>query len=311
MKVFFNLLAALSFSLFLFSCEQDDRFTGAPDPSKVNFVELPATISTTEANVVSGQQFPVTLDIAPQSFDVDVNIEVTSFLPNINKRTRKTFTIKAGETTVSGKMNAPSGDQGATLPFSQNMNLYMSAITTAPKITNDGVEPVGFAGKQYTITSNNVVLDYGDTSFGGVNSNRCVVRLDWKNPPGGGNPFNNNLNIRLKRDGNVVTVANANQTTQPIHGSTTSTSRYENLNFLSSAPDGTYVIEVFAAKLTSSTDPVDVPFRFTVRFPNEDVRAYRGVLPSMTVGAATNAVPVFQIIKSTVDGQANYEVSLI
>ncbi|MBS1535861.1 MAG: hypothetical protein JST78_12345 [Bacteroidetes bacterium] len=309
MKVFFNSLAALSFSLLLFSCEQDDRFSGAPDPSKVNFVELPATISTTEINVVSGQQFPITLDISPQTFDVDVNIEVISFLPNINKRARKTFTIKAGETTVSGKMNAPSGDQGATLPFTQNMNLYMSAITTAPKITSDGVEPIGFAGKQYSISSNTVVLGYGDSAFGGVNSNRCAVRFDWKNPPGGGNPFSNNLNIRLKRDGNVVTVAT--QSTQPINGTTTSTSRYESLNFLSSAPDGTYVVEAFAAKLTSTPDPIDVPIRFTVRYPNEDVKTFASVLTGLTVGTASDARPVFQIIKTTVDGQANYAISLL
>jgi hypothetical protein len=187
----------------------------------------------------------------------------------------------------------------------------MSAITTAPRITTDGVAPVGFAGKQYSISSNTVVLGYGDSTFGGVNSNRCAVRFDWKNPPGGGNPVNNNLNLRLKRDGGVVTVAGSNQTTQPIHGTTTSTSRYESLNFLSSAPDGTYVVEAYAAKLTSTSDPIDVPFRFTVRYPNEDVKAYTGVLTGLTVGTASDARPVFQIIKTTVVGQANYTISLL
>ena len=312
MKTINRFLIVLTFSILLFSCQQDDVFTGAPDPATVQFETLPGTVSTSETRVVSSQEFPVTVDIAPKTFDVDVVIEVTAFLTNINKRARRTFTIKAGQTSVTGKMVAPSGDQGSVvLPFNQELKLYLSAINTAPLVTSDGVAPLGFEGKQYTMGSNVLSLDYGDSTFGGVNANRCAIRFDWANPPVGGNPVNNNLNLRLKRDGVVTTVSPNSSTSSPIYGTTVSTSRYEAINFLSIAPDGTYTLEVFAAKLTSATDPVDVPFRFTVRFPNESVRTFGGILPGLTVGTAATAIPKLQVVKSTDADGAHYDVTLL
>lgn len=297
MKIINKILIVMTIAFMQFSCDEGEVFTGAPDSSKLQFETLQGTIATSENSVVSGQQFPITVSI-PQSFDVDVNIEVIAFLSNINKRTRRTFTILAGETSVDGIMTAPSGDQGSViLPFSQELTVYMSAINSKPAITSDGVAPLGFAGKQYTITSNTLTLDYGDSVFGGVNSNRLAIRLDWANPPANSNPVFNNLNLRLKLDGNVITVFPNAQTTMPIHGTTTSSARYESLNFLSTAIDGTYTVEIFAAKLTSSTSPVDVPYRFTVRFPDESVRTFSGTLLGMTVGTAATAIPKLQIVK--------------
>jgi hypothetical protein len=307
MKKINILFVVLMLSILQYSCEKDDVFTGAPDPSILDFVTLTGAITTPENAVVSGQSFPITIDIAPQTFDVDVNIEVTSFLPNINKRTRKTFTIKAGDTTVDGKMNAPSGDQASTvLPFNQNMEVYMSAINSTPVADENGQAPLGFAGKQYTIQSNKLNLDYGDSAFGGINSNRCSIRFDWKNPPGGGNPAANNLNLVLKKNGSVVVVSPNSQTTQPVHGTTVSTSRYEAINFLSTADEGTYVFEIFAQKLISTPNPSDVPFRFTVRFPDERVQTFSSVINGISVGAAATSVPKFQVVKST-DGNGNPE----
>ncbi len=305
-----NILLIFAFSLLQISCEEDDVFTGQPDPAVLEFITLTGSVASTDDAVVSAQPFSVTVTI-PQTFDVDVNVEVTAFLPNINKRSRKVFTIEAGETSIEGKMNAPGADQGqTTLPFNQNMEVYLSAITTTPVITADGLVPSGFAGKQYRITSNKLNLDYGDSAFGGVNANRLSVRLDWKNPAGGGIPNNNNLNIVLKRDGVVTAVSPSSQTTLPIHGTTVSTGRYEFVNFLSTAIDGTYVFEVFAQKLVSP-GPIDIPFRFTVRFPDETVKTFSRIWTGVNVGTAATAVPKFQVIKSTVDGQANYVVSVL
>ena len=312
MKTLNKFIIILTLAFLQFSCSEGEVFTGVPDPAKLQFESLPATISTSESSVVSSQPFPITLSIAPKTFDVDVSIEVTAFLPNINKRARKTFIIKAGDMSVDGSMTSPSADQGSViLPFNQELKLYMSAINSKPPITVEGIAPFGFAGKQYTISSNVISMDYGDSGFGGANSNRLAIRFDFANPPFNGNPFFNNLNLRVKRDGVVITIAGNGQTTMPIYGTTISSSRYEAINFLSNALDGTYTLEVFAAQLTSATDPVDVPYRFTVRFPDESLRTFGGTLTGLTVGTAATAVPKLQIVKTTFNGQAQYAVSAL
>jgi hypothetical protein len=74
----------------------------------------------------------------------------------------------------------------------------------------------------------------------------------------------------------------------------------------------TYVIEVFAKTLggNSTTAPaVDMPYKFSIRFPDETSKVYSGVLPGLTIGTAANAVPKLQIVKTTTAGVSSYVIT--
>jgi hypothetical protein len=305
MKIKYKIFLLLVSSLFVNSCDKGDVFTGSPVNSNVEFVTLNGTVSTPDAFVVGSQDLPITVTI-PQAFDVDVNVQVTAFVPNINRKSTKTVLFHAGLTTVDSTIKLPAGDS-TELPFDLNLQLYLTGITTAP--TTDITIPSGFKGKQYIMTSNIVDLNYGDSPLGATNSKRCAIRFDYPDfikattPP---IPTSyNNLNIRLKKDG-VVTPVSGNST-QPINGTTTSPIRGEAVNFLDTATDGTYTIEVFAVKLITS--PVDLPYRFTIRFPENTSKIIRGVLPALTLGTVSTAIPKLKIERTTTVTGVKYEVT--
>jgi len=314
MKILNKIFALLLLSVCVMSCDDEGEvFSGSPAGTNVKFETIVATVATSETNVVAGQSFPITLTI-PNAFPVDVSIEVVAFLPNSNKRSRKYVIIKAGETQKEDTMNAPNADTGAILPFNLTVNLYLNAIANA-----FGEEIRGFSGVQYSLTSNVIELGYGDSSIVTANSNRFGVRLDWPGPYGTGTNVND-LNIRVIRaDNSVVTVATPTATTQPIHGSpfyaTSSVpsqfnsqfARYETVNFLSTAPNDVYTIEIYATKLV--TTPTSLPYRFTIRFPDEKTKVFAGVLENLVVTPASGGVAKLRITKTTVDGIARYEVT--
>ncbi|GEP49351.1 hypothetical protein FNO01nite_00230 [Flavobacterium noncentrifugens] len=295
MKTLFKSILFIAVWASFISCEEGEVFTGEPDASKVEFVTLQGQIATTETAVVASQRFPVTITI-PQSFPVDVSVEATSFLPNINRRARKTFLIKAGQTVLNDFMVTPGAEGAQTfLPFNSNIQVYLSAITSS-----GDAEIPGFAGKQYALTSNVLNLDFGETPLGGINPIRSVIRFDWENPNVGSSSYNN-LNIRLKRaDGTVVTVSANSNAANFIYGTTTQTARYETLNFLNGAEDGVYIVEVWAARLIS--DPVNLPYRFAIRFPDQTSKVISGVIPNLSLGTVATAFPLLQITKSTPAG---------
>lgn len=301
MKILYKIFVVAVLGVSLSACDKGDIFTGSPVGTNVQFENLVGTVSTDATSVVASQSFPVTVTL-PKTFAVDVSVEVISFLPNTNKRSRKYFIIKAGETSKTDLMSTPNAEQGYTLPFNLTMQLYLSAITTAPE-----VDPKGFAGKQYSLSSNTVVLDYGDSSIVAVNSNRCGVRLDWQGPYSS-IPVVNDLNLRIKRgDGSVVTVAPNSQNTMPIYGTTVGTSRYETINFLSTAADDDYTFEVYAKKLVNT--PSNLPYRFTVRFPNETTQVFSGILNDLVVTPNTGAVAKLKVTKTTLSDGAHYTVT--
>lgn len=288
MKVYFKIFLFLAVSNFCISCETDPKFSGSPVDSSVEFATIIGTVSTTEAGVVSSQKFPITFTL-PQTFNVDVLVEVIAFLPTTNKRTRQSFIVPAGQTTANVFITAPSRDS-SILIFNLNLQVYLSSITTAPSVI-----PKGFAGKQYSLTSNFVNLDYGDTAFTASNPNRCGIFFDWKGPYDSAPVAdNNNLNLVLKRLGVTIPVVG---TVNPINGSVTSNDRYETINFLNTAPDGEYIIEVWAFKL--GITPTNLPYRFTVRFPDDSVKTFTGILNNLAVGTVASSIPRLKVIKST------------
>lgn len=297
--LFKKLILAITVTIFV-SCETGDKFTGSPVGTSVEFVTLKGVVSSTETSVGPNQRFPVTFTL-PQAFDVDVLVEIIAFLPSTNKRTRKSFMVAKGQTVTTVLVTSPGSDSPTILPFNLNLEVYLSSISS---IASENY-PSGFVGKQYSLTSNTINFDYGDTRFAAVNSNRCGIVFDWKDANGSNN---NDLDLVLKKNSVIVPVL-VIPPTSPINGTTTSSGRYEQINFLSTAPDGEYIIGYYAKKLV--TIPSELPYRITVLFPNELQKTYSGVLSNLTLGTASSSIPKLKIIKSTVNSIAQYDVTLL
>jgi hypothetical protein len=300
MKTSYKFLVLLGTALFFSSCDEGDVFTGSPVGTNVQFETIQGTITTTETHAVSGEIIPITVSI-PNAFPFEVKVQAMAFLPNTNKRTTKTVLIPAGATSADSTMQVPGAEQ-SDLPFHMNLELSLVAITTG-----DEVLPTGFAGKQYKLTSDKVVLDFGDSSLPALNANRLIVKFDFEFP-NNGNPSSNNLNLSFKKNGVITAIGNSSATSAPVFGTLTASARYETVNFNNAvAEDGTYTLSAFAQKLKST--PSDVDYRFVVRFPNDVSKVYSGTLTGLTVGNAASAIPVLQIVKSTIDGVAHYDVT--
>ena len=208
------------------------------------------------------------------------------------------------------QVTAPSSGT-YNIPYKKyTAQVFLTAINTAPNVV-----PAGFVGKLYTMTSNKLVLDYGDSLNGipAANAGRLGIRFDSEGPYGANA---NNLDLVFLKNGLAITPASdfgaASQTTRPYFGTRTNTGREENININSTVADNaTYTINIFAKNLILS--PVNMPYRFMVRFPDEKVRVYAGVLNGLTVGTPATAIPVLQIIKTTppVNGvpTADYQVT--
>ena len=304
MKISYKFFLLLATALFISSCDEDDVFTGSPVGTNVQFETLHGTITTTETAVVSSQVIPITVTI-PRSFPVETKVQAMAFIPQTNKRTTKTVMIPAGALSASSTMTVPGAEQ-SDLPFHLNLELSLIAIATG-----DDVLPSGFAGKQYSLTSDKVILDFGDSAMPALNSSRFILRFDWEFPPNGSPVIGtNNLNLVLKKGGIPVTVtANTNN---PIFGTVnnnaSSNIRYKTINFSNAlADDATYTVEVFANRLIAS--PSDIDYRFLMRFPDDATKVYAGTLTGLTVTPASGAIAKLQIVKTTVGGIANYVVT--
>jgi len=262
------ILIGIVASFAMISCEEDDVFTGSPEGSNLNFITLRGTITTPETDVVAGQQFPVTISLGDNletpdadllTFPVDVTVEAISFLPNLNKRARKSFVIPAGQNSIEGTMPAPSGDATTDLPFEFDLEVYLSAIATAPNDDNTR----GFEGKQYSIVSDTIILGYGDTPLAAINSKRLGIRFDYLGPYGA---TGNNLNIVLKKNGAVMPSQSSAQgvssgTSRPITGTLTNTGRYESINFLDAKQE---------LKLSNVTRADSIAGVYTVKAPSSN-----------------------------------------
>lgn len=302
MKYSKKLLILIVPVILLFSCEkEDDVFTGSPVDSNVSFETLTGTISTNETITVAGQKIPVTITL-PQAFEDSVSVQVTSFLPSTNKRITTSVIIPEGETSITEEISAPPVDN-SDLPYVVEAQYFLSGISTAPN-----VKPVGFAGKQYSLVSNLLKVDFGDTTMPGPNANKLSIRFDYELPKYRSSVSSfNSIKVVLKRlDGTTVTT-NANPSTPINLTSQGPDQRYATLVFLSSAPDNTYILNVYAKTLIDS--PSNIGYRFAVRYPDEIGKVLFGNFSNLTVGTAATAFPKLQIVKTTVNGNANYVVT--
>jgi hypothetical protein len=262
LSAFIIVVATILFSSV--SCEKDDAFLGSPVGSDLDFITLQGSITTVETDVVASQSFPVTISLGDNletpeadllTFPVDVNVEAIAFLPNLNKRARRSFVIPAGQNSIESTMTAPSGDATTTIPFDFEMQLYLSAITTGQDVLIRG-----FEGKQYSIVSDTLTLGFGDTALGGLNAKRCVVRFDFEGPYSGSSTGGfNNLDIVFKKNGVISKVSSNGSTTRPIYGTTVNAARYETINFLDEAQE---------YKISNLTRADSIAGIYTIKSPN-------------------------------------------
>lgn len=218
---FFLMLSIIGLSV---SCAEDDVFTGEPQGP---FTKINATVTTPETELVSGQPFEITINLGDNpntpeadllTFSDDVNVEVTAFVPSINKRARKTITIPANQNVFVTSMTAPSGDRNPSSSFNKDLLLYLSGITTTPD-----AEVVGFPGKQYQMVSDTIHINYGETGILAANAKRLSIVCDFTGPYGG-SPLANNLDMIVSKNGVPMTGINTSNTTyKPFYGTLTST----------------------------------------------------------------------------------------
>jgi|JI10StandDraft_1071094.scaffolds.fasta_scaffold71903_4 hypothetical protein len=319
MKNLIKTLFAFVIVLMTSSCEEGDIFTGSPQDSGVAKVVLTGTISTPETEVVAGQPFPLTVTL-PQSFDVNVSVEATSFVPNTSKRYRGTVIIPAGQTSITFQMRAP-GAETPDMPFKTNMEVYLSSITTDPVD-----EEIGFKGVQYSLTSEKLTLDFGDSRLSVPDASILSVRIDSEGPhyqPGLANY--NGLNYRVIKDGvfqaTIPAKATTGTTANPVYNSFYGKSNVASevvLNILTVAEngastDGEYIIKIYPSKLISS--PMDLFSRFTLRLPDDSAKTISVFLPALVANTTINAstgISVLKIVKSTDgDGKPIFDVTVI
>ncbi len=293
MKNFYRLLILFTIVLF-FSCEKGEIFTGSPLDNGVSIESLVGTVTINESLIVSTQKVPITVTL-PRTFDENVNIQATTFVPSTNKRIITSFILPAGQSSITTEIASPPTDN-AVLSYVLEAQVFLTALGTDP------LKPtVGFVGKQYILTSNIAKVDFGpDTVAPSTSSSRLSVRLDCESPKYSGATTYNELNLVLKKNMGTVVQPINNTTISLGFSGTNSTSlsetRYDDINISNSAPEDTYTISIYARKLILT--PSNLKYRFVVRFPNKKIKTYTGVLNDVVVTNASQAIVKLQIVKS-------------
>lgn len=282
MKKIINIFYITILTTMFVSCDQNDRISGSPEQND-DIITLTGTISSPETAVVAGQTIPFTATI-PQTFEGDVDVEATAILPN-GVKTTSFVTIPAGQTTATGEIEVPASEAPVTMPFNNNMKLYLSAILLT----------VGEKGTHYLLNSNEVSLDFGDSTRPDPNITRLQIRFDWKGPYG---EAENDLDLYLLR-------LNADNSLTVVGTGFTGT-RYENAAILNTAVDGTYIVAAESYTLTYGSELGSMPYRYVLRYPNNSVKTFAGTFTDFTEG---DFVEVLQIVKTTVDGVVSYNVT--
>jgi hypothetical protein len=295
MKNYYKLLVLFTIVLF-FSCEKGEIFTGSPLDNGVSIETIVGIVTINESLIVDTQKVPITVTL-PRTFDENVNIQATIFIPSTNKRVNTSFILPAGQSSITTEISSPPIDN-VVLSYVIEAQVFLTALGTDP------LKPsVGFDGKQYILTSNIAKFDFGpDTVAPNISSSRLSVRLDCESPKYSGATIYNELNLVLKKNnGSIVQPINNTPASFGFSG-TNSTSlsetRYDDINISNiDAPADTYTISIHARKLILT--PSNLKYRFVVRFPNKTIKTYTGVLNDLVVTNASQAIVKLQIVKST------------
>jgi hypothetical protein len=297
------ILLNVSILTFLSSCDKGEVFTGSPKDNGVVFETIVGTVVLKQQTIVRGQKIPITVTL-PKSFEENVNIQATTFVPSINKRVVTSFILPAGQTMIETEVASPPGDT-SILQYVMEAQVFLSAIGTDPQKPS-----VGFLGKQYLLTSNVAKFDFGSsTEVPDIASSRISIRLDYEFPNYNAVVPSNDLNLVLKKTNGTVTQLVAVSGLFSGTPSSTNDTRYDNVNISKLAPEDTYTLSIFARRLIST--PTNLKYRFVIRRPNKSVETFTGTLNDLVVTNASQAIAKLKIVKTGTGDASNYEVTQI
>lgn len=275
--------------LFLFltvfvlsSCEdKPEKFSGSPE-GKATVIDIVGVVSTEETVICTAQSFKFTATIT-RSFSSDVTVEASIVGANTSTRRAKVV-IPAGQTSIIGTILAPTAvdSDSRTATFTQTATLSLTAFLPLELPTNT----------IYKITSNKVILNLGDSGVLLANSDRLIVRFDWKGPWGeNNNVLNNDCDMVVKKDGVVFNTAVPPITTNnQVQNTSTTKVRYETFRILNSFPAGLYTFETFCKSLITSGD---LNCRFILVYPTDVTKTIEYVEPALS----TSSLPSVPIVR--------------
>ena len=223
-----------------------------------------------------------------------------------------------------------------------NMVLKKNGVATTSQSSMQGVSPLASSTRPLFGTLTNAgryeSLFFLDTNQAGVLS--CATQSDYDNKIYTVKTPNNNVQSNDKphgfKVGDVVSINSVAGTTvsmpitveitaapdaytykftytaAPLFPAFVSSTTTYAVDMSSYTSTDTYVIEVFAKTIggNSTTAPaVDMPYKFSIRFPDETSKVYSGVIPGLTIGTAANAIPKLQIVKTTTAGVSSYVIT--
>lgn len=248
----------------LLGCEPDnDKYSGTPVGNQ-QLETIEGTITTDVTAAMRNQRIPFKISI-PRTFKDTVTVEVTT-LNLSGGRTRTSVDILPGRTEAIDDIPCAGG-----ILYDTTVDLSMTAIALKT------VEP----GKHYLMKSNVITLDTGDTVVPASDVSRLSIRFAWPQP----SSSLNNIRLTIVRPNNttsIPTLASGSRT----YGILTSTAVLNAAGYSSQV--GEYLFNINAVGLVSS--PVDLPYRFIVKFPDGSSKLIQGVYPALTTASPPKTV---------------------
>lgn len=269
--------------LTVIGCSTDDKFSGSP-VGNMQIETLVGTISTPAVNALTGQEIDFTASLPEGvTFNDTTTIEVTT-LRSDGGRIREYFDIMPGESTVTDKIEAVGG-----LVFNTTFELSITAINLQTVVP----------GKHFLMTSNKVLVNTGSTSIPEVADDRLKIFVTWLNPRS-----NNKLRMSIDRPTLPDVVVNAFSSGREHVIRNTGTT---NSAALSTAP-GEYIFSIGGDGAgTLLSQPVDMPYRAILVFPDGKVEVYQGTYNGLT--ESSPLVPIFKVTKTENGSEVDYTSS--
>jgi hypothetical protein len=284
MKIFkirhFIIMSLLALNV---SCEDDKKFSGSP-VDNLQIITLQGSISTPALSALTEQEIDVTASLpSNKTFNDTVTVEVSSIAKS-GGRTIKAIDILPGQSSGTGKIEAVGGSI-----FNTTFDLKLTAIKLK---TSE-------SGKHYLITSPTVTLRTGNPTAPAANPEALIVRFVWPFPA-----LKKNLRLFVDKP---APFADVNVNTLNSYGKQHTINNEGTANDLNvSSANGEYIFRTAVVSPTSlEIQPVDVPYRMIVVFPNGDIKVFEGVYEGLTTTSPLRSI--LKVNKSTsVDGVVTY-----
>ncbi len=262
------------------SCESDDeKFSGSP-VGKDNIVQLTSLLETDVDFALTDQEIDFTVTL-PRKFSDTVNVEVTT-ISNSGRRVRELIEFRPDSIVKKGKIRAAGG-----AIFDTNFQMYVSGISLQT------AEPYG---THYLMDSNLITIGTGSSSIPEQDLNRLKIKVVW---PAASS--SNNLQLTIDRpnlaDINVSSLAGDGRQ-HLINVASTGNTNNQNI----STDPGDYIFKVKGNVLPSQ--PVDLPYRVIVVFPDGKAQVFSGVLYGLTT-----STPLTDVLKVTKNPDGTFDLT--